>query len=301
MKSLLLIICIAIVCFAEKKLEVVASVPDLADMAKQIGGDAVHVVTLATGREDLHSVPARPSFIPKLNKADVLLTLGLGAEHAWLPSIAAESRNPKIREDGPGWIDCYKGIAVLGVPQKLDRSEGEQHPDGNPHYNIGPQCGKIMASNIERAFSTAMPSMAAYFHQRAEDYRKVINELTVKLQQDGSRFQGISVIEYHPDIAYFADFYGLKIIGSIEPKAGVAPTANHLKSLENKANDTNVKCIIYNQSQNNRIPEKLAHSLNCKTVQIANAVGAQPEITTWVELQQYNFRQLKNALHGEIK
>ena len=137
---------------AEAKLRVVASIPDLADMARIIGGNNVKVICLITGREDLHAVPVRPSFIPKLNRADLLLNLGLDAEHAWLPAIANESRNPKVMESGSGWIEVNKGIEILDRPEKFDRAEGHQHPLGNPHYNVGPQCGKHMAKNIAAAF-----------------------------------------------------------------------------------------------------------------------------------------------------
>ena len=176
--------------FAEKKLNVVTSIPDLADMARHIGGDAVKVISLATGKEDLHAVPARPSFLPKLNRADLLLTLGLDAEHAWLPAIAAEARNPKIREDGPGWIECSRGIPILEKPVKLDRSEGEQHPEGNPHYSIGPQCGVTMAANIEKAFSDAMPVKAKYFAQKAQAYRAKLESLIVDLKAKGKYLTG---------------------------------------------------------------------------------------------------------------
>ncbi len=301
MKSWFIILCTVMTLWADMKLEVVASVPDLADMARQIGGDAVNVVSLATGREDLHAVPARPSFLPKLNKADLLLTLGLDAEHAWLPSLAAEARNPKIREDGPGWIDCSKGIEVLGRPQKLDRSEGEQHPEGNPHYNIGPQCGAIMADNIEKAFAQILPSKSQYFAQNALAYKKQIESLTEELRSKGANLNGVAMIEYHPDVIYLSAFYGMKTIGSIEPKAGVPPTAEHLKALEQKARNNNVKIIVYNQSQNSKIPKKLSASIGCKAVQIANAVGAQPQITTWIELQRYNLKVLLEGLAGAGK
>jgi zinc/manganese transport system substrate-binding protein len=298
MKSLFFIFCMTFIILADKKLNVVASVPDLADMARQIGGDAVSVISLASGREDLHAVPARPSFLPKLNKADLLLTLGLDAEHAWLPPLAAESRNPKVREDGPGWINCFEGIEILGVPLKLDRSEGEQHPEGNPHYNIGPQCGIVMAANIEKAFAKALPSKAEYFALNCKSYCTRIDSLIVRLKEQGRKLDGMAVIEYHPDVAYLCAFYGLETIGSVEPKAGVPPTPSHLKDLEQMGKDTNVKMIVYNQSQNFKIPQKLGVSIGCRSVQIANAVGALPQITTWIELQQYNLNQILSGLSG---
>jgi zinc/manganese transport system substrate-binding protein len=296
MKSWIMILCAALMTQAAEKLDVVASVPDLGDMARRIGGDAVNVITLATGREDLHAVPARPSFLPKLNRADLLLTLGLDAEHAWLPPLAAEARNRKIREGGPGWVDCSKGIEVLEIPQKLDRSEGEQHPLGNPHYNIGPQNGATMATNIENAFAEAMPSKAEYFADNAQAYRAEIDSLIADLKTRGAVLDGIAIVEYHPDIVYLSAFYNMNTIGSIEPKAGVPPTAGHLRELERTAKEENVKLIVHNQSQNPKIPRKLAAGLGISSVQIANMVGAQPEIKSWIELQRYNLEALLQGM-----
>jgi len=301
MKSWIFIFCAAAVLWADKRIEVVASVPDLADMARQIGGDAVNVISLASGREDLHAVPVRPGFLPKLNKADILLSLGLDAEHAWLPALADEARNAKIREGGYCWVNCYQGIEVLGVPEKLDRSEGEQHPQGNPHYNIGPQCGMVMAINIEKAFSNALPTRKDYFANNMQVYIKSLDSLLPVLKEQGKSLDGVAIIEYHPDVAYLSAFYGMKTIGSIEPEAGVSPTALHLKKLKQTAKEANVRLIVYNQSQNPRVPIKLAAEIGCKAVAIANAVGAQPQITTWIGLQQYNLRQLILGLTGAEK
>ena len=284
--------------FAKAKLNVVASVPDLADMAQHIGGSVVSVVSLATGREDLHAVPARPTFLPKLNRADILLTLGLDAEHAWLPALADEARNPTIRENGPGWINCYDGITLLDIPERLDRSEGEQHPLGNPHYNIGPQCGTVMADNIEKALAAALPEQAASFAANGNAYRKELTTLTKELQVQGKPLDGITIIEYHPDMSYLCAFYHMPIAGSIEPKAGVPPTAAHLKKLEQLGREHGVRLIIYNQAQNPKLPEKLARTLGCNAVRIANAVGAQKEISSWTNLQRYNLQQLLGGLTG---
>jgi zinc/manganese transport system substrate-binding protein len=287
--------------YSQTKLRVVASVPDLADIAREIGGDRVNVITLATGREDLHAVPVRPSFLPKLNKADILLCLGLDAEHAWLPAIAAEARNPRIREDGPGWIDCSKGIGVLGKPVKLDRSEGEQHPQGNPHYNIGPQCGTTIAENIYKAFLGVMPDQRSYFQKNKDTYIKKVDSLVLTLREKGKALENVVVIEYHPDLVYLTTFYKMKEVGSIEPKAGIAPTTGHLKRLSEKAKTDGVQLIIYNQSQNPEIPVKLASETGCSAVQIANAVNAQESIRTWIDLQIFNCNQLLNALHGKAQ
>ncbi|MDG5814665.1 metal ABC transporter substrate-binding protein [Chitinispirillales bacterium ANBcel5] len=281
------------------KLNVVASVPDLGDMAERIGGDKIKVTTLATGREDFHAVPVRPSFLPILNRADILLTLGLDAEHAWLPALVKEARNPKIMKGREGWVEVYKGITVLGIADIIDRSEGEQHPRGNPHYNIGPQCGTVMAQNIYDALSTAAPQHRELFKANLGSYMEEIDSTIIVLKERSSALSGIAVIDYHPDLPYLAEFYDMEIIGHIEPKAGVSPTAAHLRSLEAEARKRDVKLIIHNQSQSPRIPQRLARNLGLPVVEIANAVGAKREIKTWLQLQEYNNRILLEALGAD--
>lgn len=283
------------------KIKVVTSIPDLADMVKEIGGEKIEVISLATGKEDLHAVPVKPSFLPILNKADLLITLGLDAEHSWLPSLVNDARNPKILKGNSGWIEVHQGISILDIPQIIDRSEGEQHPLGNPHYNIGPQCGKIMAKNICDALCQLSPENKNFFEQRAKNYIFTIDSITNLLKERGNILKGINVISYHPDISYLCEFYGMKIVGYIEAKAGIPPTTKHLKGLESKGREKNVKIVIYNQSQSPKIPQKLAKNINCKAVEIANAVGAKKEIDSWLKLQEYNLNVLVKAVEGEIK
>lgn len=277
-------------------LRVVASVPCLGDMAREIGGERVRVDVLASGREDFHAVPARPSFLPRLHRADLLLSLGLDAEHAWLPALAAESRNPRIRKGGEGWIETYAGIEVLGVPARLDRAEGEQHPRGNPHYNIGPRTGAYMARNIAEAFSRADPEGSDLYHARLEDYTRRLDSLERDLRERGASLRGVPIVSYHPDVSYFADFYGMEVVGSLEPKPGVPPSAGHLRDLGARARDAGVRLVLRNQAQNPRLPRRFAEDIGAVPAEFLNMAGSRDEAMTWMELQEYNLRVLLAAL-----
>src|SRR3989454_6039507 len=142
---------------AADKIKVVATIPDLADMARHIGGDLLDVSSIATGVEDIHAVPMKPSFATILNKADVLLLLGLEAEHAFLPALLDAAKNPRILRDAPGYIDCSAAVTVLEVPTRLDRSLGDQHPMGNPHYNLDPVSMKEAARAIAEGLGRNYP------------------------------------------------------------------------------------------------------------------------------------------------
>ncbi len=277
-------------------LEVVASIPDIGVMAERIGGDRVEVTTLASGREDLHGVPVRPSFIPKLNRADLVLTLGLDAEHAWLPALAAESRNRAVMEDHEGWIELHHGIQILDVPVKLSRTEGEQHPEGNPHYNVSPASGPVMARNIAEAFADADPQDAEFYRARAEAYVSELETLAARLATEGAALRGIPVVSYHPDVAYLADFYGFVVVGALEPKAGIEPTAGHLAELARRAQSAGVRLVIYHQAQSGKLPERFARQIGAVAVQFANMVGATREIRTFTDLQEHNLQVFQHAL-----
>lgn len=279
-----------------KKLQVVTSIPDIADIVREIGGDKVKVTSLATGREDLHAVPVRPSFLPLLYRADLLITLGLGAEHSWLPALAKKSRNRKIMEGQPGWIELSKGIAVLDKPTKLSRSEGEQHPDGNPHFNVGPHSGHTMAHNVFSTLASADPASRSYYEGNLQRYEKQIDQTLATLKEKAKALHGKKIITYHEDISYLCSFYGLEKIGTIEVKPGVPPTASHLMHLQNDSKDAGVFCIIHNQSQASKLPQKLGRELSVPVVKIANAVGATPEASTWLKLQEYNLNKLLEAV-----
>src|SRR5215472_13268197 len=153
---------------AETKIQVVTTIPDLADMARRIGGDSVEVTSLATGVEDIHAVPMKPSFAVLLNRADVLLLVGLEAEHAFLPGLLEAARNPKILRDAPGYIDCSTYVTPLEVPTRIDRALGDQHPMGNPHINLDPVLGKKMARAIADGLSALYPDRRDVFQKNLD-------------------------------------------------------------------------------------------------------------------------------------
>jgi len=160
---------------AADKLRVVATIPDLADMARQVGGDFVEVTSLATGVEDIHAVPMKPSFAVTLNRADAVVVVGLEAEHAFMPGLLEAARNPKIMPGAPGYIDCSTGIVPLDVPTSLDRAQGEQHPMGNPHFNLDPVMGKDMARAIAEGLSRNYPQHEDTFKKNLDAYLAVLD------------------------------------------------------------------------------------------------------------------------------
>src|SRR6516162_6287833 len=152
------------------KLRVVTTLTDLADLTRNVGGDFVEVRSLATGIEDTHGVPMKPSFVPLLNRADLLVLVGFDCEHAFLPALLEASRNPRIQIGKSGYVDCSKGVAPVDVPKSTDHSEGDVHPYGNPHYMLAPVLAKTAVQNICDALCAVAPQHQADFEKNRDAY-----------------------------------------------------------------------------------------------------------------------------------
>ena len=163
-----------------QQIRVITTIPDLADMTKQIGKDLVSVESLTRGVEFMHAVPVKPSFVPKLNRADVLVVIGLDLEVSWLPALLEVANNTKILPGQPGHIDTSIGVPVAEVPRTFDRSEGDVHPKGNPHYNLDPVNGRIMARNIAEGLSRNFPQHKAMFDTNLSAYLGELNKAIVR-------------------------------------------------------------------------------------------------------------------------
>src|SRR5438874_9003288 len=157
------------------KVRVVTTLTDLADFSREVGGDHVEVFSLATGVEDTHGVPMKPSFVPLMNRADLLVHAGFGLEHAFLPALLEASKNPRIQYGKAGYVDCSPGVAPLGVPKSTDHSEGDVHPYGNPHYMLDPVLANTAIGHIYDALGTTDPQHEADYNRNKEAYPAKLN------------------------------------------------------------------------------------------------------------------------------
>ena len=213
---------------AQAKLKVVATLPDFASLAREIGDDKVDVTTLAKPTEDPHFVDARPSFVVGLRSADVLIDGGAELEIGWLPPLLQNARNPKIEVGKPGRVQASEGIRLMNVPTNVTRAAGDVHALGNPHFAVDPIIAKAIALHIAQAFSAVDPPNAAFYNANYKKFEATIN---AKLQEWGTKllpFKGQSVVAYHDSWVYFAHRFGLNIDIFLEPKPGIPPSPSHL-------------------------------------------------------------------------
>src|ERR1700682_4544281 len=230
MKKILLILSITVACAftAHAKLNVVATLPDLASRAREIGGDKVEVSAMAKPTEDPHFVDARPSFVVQLRSADVLIDGGAELELGWLPPLLQNARNPKIEVGKPGRVQASQGIRLMNVPANVTRAAGDVHALGNPHFMVDPIIAKTVAQHIAQSYSAIDAANAASYDANYKKFEATIN---AKLQEWGPAllpFKGQNVVAYHDSWPYFGHRFGLNIDIFLEPKPGIPPSPSHL-------------------------------------------------------------------------
>jgi len=264
---------IAVVANVEAKLNVVATTPDLAAIAKEVGGDKIELTTLTRPTEDPHFVDAKPSFIVKLNKADALIHGGAELEAAWLRPLLDGARNARIVSASKGDVRCCEGVKMLEVPIALDRSQGDIHAAGNPHYLMDPENAKTVAHHIADAFGQLdAPNREVYLANAS----KFIAALDAKLagwQIQLAPFKGQHLVAYHNSWIYFADRFGLKIDLFLEPKPGIPPSPAHLASVIAKMKDENARVIIVDPYLSRKTAETVARSTGATVVDVAQFPG----------------------------
>jgi len=280
------------------KLKVVTTIPDLADMTRQIGGDQVDVTSLATGVEDIHAVPMKPSFAVRLNRADAVVLLGLEAEHAFLPALLEAARNPKILRDTPGYIDCSTYITPLEAPNRIDRALGDQHPMGNPHYNVDPVMGKDAARAIADGLSRLRPEHEADFKKNLAAFEEKLDAAIARWEREAAPLRGKKLVSYHPDLIYFAERFGMEPVGTIEIRAGVDPTPGHIADLEERMRREKVDLVVRELHYPAGLAETVARATGAKLVELPVMVGGVPEAKDYISFIDYDLQTMLKAVKG---
>ena len=283
---------------AAEKIKVVATIPDLAEFARRIGGDRVEVNTLATGVEDIHAVPMKPSFAVLLNRADLLVLMGLEMEHAFLPGLLEAARNPKILRDAPGYIDCSKYVTVLEVPTRIDRALGDQHPMGNPHYNLDPVAMKEAARAMAEGFAQNYPEDKSTFMKNLEALEADLDTNIARWQREAAPLKGKKLVSYHPDMVYFANRFGMEPVGTIEIRAGVDPTPSHIEELIDLMKREQVDIVVRERHYPAGLAETIAQRTGAKLVELPMMVGGVPEAKDYAGLINYDVQALLKAVQG---
>lgn len=282
---------------AQARLNVVATLPDYGAIAEAIGGDKVKVTSLAKGTEDPHFVDARPSFIRVLNQADVLIEGGAELEIGWLPPLLNSARNAKILSDAPGHVVVSRGIRLIDVPTgPVDRSMGDVHPAGNPHYNLDPANGKTIAATIAAAFGKLDSANAPFYDANLKKFNDRLDAKVAEWTKAMEPFRGTKVITYHKSFDYFLERFGLVLAGTIEPKPGIEPSPTHINALIPRAKEQGVKLVIIEPNRSRKTPAYVADNIGAKLVTVPVLVGGAEKAKDYFALFDYDVGQIVEAL-----
>ena len=282
--AIAIFLCLTTALTTQAKLNVVATLPDLGSVAREVGGDNVDVTVLAKPTEDPHFVDARPSFVVKLREADVLVDGGAELEIGWLPPLLQNARNAKIAAGQPGRVEASEGVRLMEVPAQLTRAAGDVHALGNPHFMVDPIIAKAVAAHIARAFSAVDAAHAAQYQTNEKNFE---NAIDAKLQEWGTKllpFRGQSLVAYHDSWPYFAHRFGFNINIFLEPKPGIPPSPSHLAEVISQMKAQKIKVILVEPYQNRKIAEKVAQETGAQVVDFAQFPGALSNTDSYVKL-----------------
>jgi ABC-type Zn uptake system ZnuABC Zn-binding protein ZnuA len=269
------------------KIRVVTTLTDLADFAREIGGEHVDVFSLATGVEDTHGVPMKPSFVPVMNRADLMVSVGFGCEHAFLPALLEASKNPRIQYGKPGYVDCSPGIAPLAVPKSTDHSEGDVHPYGNPHYMLDPVLAKTAIGHIYEALAATAPQYQADFTRNRDAYLAKLDAKIAQWQADAKGLKGVKFISYHEEWEYFAERFGMKVFDTIELKPGIDPTARHIELLITGMKAEHVPIVVREPQFPEKVPRLIAQQTGATLLKLPIMPGGVPHTDTYIEMMDF--------------
>jgi ABC-type Zn uptake system ZnuABC Zn-binding protein ZnuA len=269
------------------KVRIVTTLTDLADFAREIGKDHVDVHSLATGIEDTHGVPMKPSFVPILNRADLVILVGFDCEHAFLPALLEASKNPGIQVGHPGYVDCAKNIVPLDVPSTTDHSGGDVHPYGNPHYMLDPVLAKTAVGEICDALVAFDPKDQAEFVHNRDEYLARLDTKIAEWKEKMKPLKGLQFVSYHEHWPYFADRFGLRYVGTIELKPGIDPTPRHIEELILMMKADHVPVVVREPQFPEKVPKLIAEKTGATVITLPIMPGGASKTDTYVEMMDY--------------
>jgi ABC-type Zn uptake system ZnuABC Zn-binding protein ZnuA len=279
------------------QLKVVTSTTDLYDIAKAVGGNRIEASHIGEGYQDPHFVEAKPSFVLKLRDADVWAFVGLDLEIGWMPLLINGARNAKVRPGGSGYLDVSTAIPLLDVPQgKVDRSQGDVHPLGNPHYWLDAENGKRIAHLFRTKFSELDPAGAAHYAANEKNFAERLDAAARGWADDLATIRGKPVVAWHTSWRYFAEYTGMNIVGFMEPKPGVPPSPSHLAGLIQTMKRTGAKVIIMEPFYDRKMADFVARNTGATVLILPPSVGGDKSVGDYITLMQQDISRLAEAV-----
>lgn len=278
------------------KIRVVTTTEDLAAITKSVGGDRVQVDFIARGTQDAHFIDAKPSYILKLSRADLFVQIGLDLEIGWVPPLLMGARNAKIQQGEKGYVNASEGIDLLDIPPgRTDRSAGDVHAEGNPHYWLDPMNGHQIASNIVAGLIRIDPEGKGAYEQNLKQFLEKLDLAITGWRKKMEPLKGEKVVTYHNSWIYFLKRFSLNAVAYVEPKPGIPPSSSHLAQLIRRIQDEGIKIIIVEPYYNGKVVHFVARKAGVKIVLLSPSVSTGTGIDDYFQLFEHLIVTLTEA------
>ena len=277
-------------------IKVVTTTTDLKSITEWVGGNKVSVTSIATGYQNPHFVDPKPSYIISLSNASLFVTVGLDLETGWSPSLLSSSRNSKIQKGSPGYVDASEGVGLLQIPNAVNKSEGDIHIYGNPHYWLDPLNGKVIARNIVNGLERIDPDNKLFYENNLQAFFQKIDDKLVEWQTKMAPYRGSKIIAYHNEWCYFEKRFGLEVVDFMEPKPGIPPSPSQLVKVIKEIAANKIKVIISSPYFSTSSSDVVAKQTGAKELTLATSVNGFDTIKDYFGLFDYNISQLVTVL-----
>lgn len=282
---------------AQAPLKVVTSTTDLYDIARSVGGNRIRAAHISSGTQDPHFVEAKPSFVLQLRDADVFAYVGLGLESGWMPLLLDGARNARINRGGTGHLDVSLAIPVLDVMTgAVDRSQGDIHPLGNPHYWLDPANARLIARLFRDRFSALDPQGAHVYARNAAGFETRLDSAERRWAPLTARIRGKPVVAWHTSWRYLAEYTGMNIVAFMEPKPGVPPSPAHVAGVVQTIKRTGARVIIMEPWYERRMADFVARNTGATVLVLPPSVGGQRGLDDYVAVMSNAIEQLAAAV-----
>src|SRR2546425_3041802 len=281
---------------AARKLKVVTTIPDLKSLTEAVGGDLVEVESLTRGTQNFHEAEVRPSMMLKLRRADAVVENGLDLD-AWADVAIEGSNNPNIIRSGRGRIEISRGVEVQEVPSaRVDRSMGDVHPRGNPHFSLDPGLAPVITQNIVDGFARIAPEQRAAFEQNRKGFLAKLDARMAEWTKLMEPIKGSKVVVFHPVYIYFLTRFGLVQAAALEDRPGIPPSPQHLVNVIRQIKEERIKVILVEPWNDVKLANRVADEAGARAFVVASAVGAVKGADNYIAAIDYNVNTLAQAL-----
>jgi zinc/manganese transport system substrate-binding protein len=281
---------------AAAAVKVVTTTQDLASIVQAVGGSDVSASYIARGDLDPHFVDAKPSFMVKLASADLVVAVGLELEVGWLPSLLTGSRNPKVQIGTAGYLDASAAVSPIEKPTGvIDRSRGDIHPLGNPHYWLDPENGRRVARLVAQKLTALDAAHGAAYAANLATFETTLTHKQSEWSAKMAPLRGASVVGYHSTFDYFCAAYGLEVIGFVEPKPGIPPTPAHTLAISAKAKEAQARLVLVEPYHSPSGAKAVADAAGARVVVVPTSVGSEAGIDSYFDLFDHIVASLTGA------